>query len=184
MNPNDPKKPEGEQAQPNVVQPEVPKEETPLDVARKTTAREAVEAVRTSLTLDEATEIWKQIPAVVLVDDDRPILRALPRIMGPYVSDRKIIVTFDGPEEVLDYLHLDQLVPYSLIICDNSMQSPMKGTDLAQEIQRIAADKHLTFILHSSDIGGDFQKRGLQMVRLMVSLRSPLHLARSLRRVP
>lgn len=120
-------------------------------------AKAAAEKLDEKISFEEAKEIWKQIPAVMVVDDEVAILRAMKRVFKIYVADRNSIVTFSAPEEAL--AHVEQLPAHSLIFCDNSMGSPMQGVDLAQEIARVAAEKQLIFILHTSDNSDYFEKQ-------------------------
>ncbi|HMR01220.1 MAG TPA: response regulator [Candidatus Gracilibacteria bacterium] len=159
MFPNDPNNKEKKLTQPeNIVDDQSQRAETvAIDDRQKTTAEatnEVLEQVKGSITFEEALEVFKQVPAIMVVDDEPLLLRSIARIFGSYVNDRKNIVTFPGPEEAL--AHVGELPNGSLIVCDNSMNSPIKGLDLAQQIKEVAADKNLTFILHTSDGGHDF----------------------------
>ncbi|MCA9373737.1 MAG: response regulator [Candidatus Gracilibacteria bacterium] len=159
MFPNDPNNKEKDLIQPeNAVNDPSEKAKTGEIDDRQTLTGEAIDEVleqpEESITFEEALEIFKQIPGIMVVDDEPLLLRVVARIFGPYVNDRKNIVTFPGPEEAL--AHLGQLPNGSLIVCDNSMNSPIRGLDLAQKIKELASDKNFAFILHTSDGGHDF----------------------------
>ena len=121
------------------------------------TAKAAAENLDEKISFEEAKEIWRQLPAVMLVDDDPAILRAMKRPFSFYVNDPQTIKTFNNPEEALAYVEL--LPPHSLIFSDNSMGASMEGIDLAQEIARVAPEKQLIFILHTYDTSDAFKEK-------------------------
>lgn len=115
----------------------------------------AVTEVLELLTMEEATEIWKQLPGVVIVDDTPTIPRSLKRAFFRFVKDGDTIQTFLDPQEALQAIL--QLPPNSLIISDNSMPG-LSGIELAKEVQKVAADRQFTFTLHTTDTGGKFRE--------------------------
>lgn len=156
MNPNDPNKPKETPTAPDHQESE--QHSVPLKTEREATAEQinaAIEKAERPLTREQMVEIFKVIPAILVMDDENAILRASKRILQSLNAPENITL-FQDPREAVEAIL--QLPEFSLVVSDNSMGvEGFTGVEVAEKVKDYVQANHITFIIHSGDDPSRFQ---------------------------